>query len=246
MHAAVISRDGELTVFDPGYSPRLMEATRRFPDRLYRFTAPPTCPPDAALSRRLAADGRISHVTRVVLSHFHPDHMAGLADFPDARILCSRAAWQDFCARKGLGAVAAGYVKGLAPPDLAERLAFVEDLKPARLRGAFAPFDEGFDLFGDGSAVLTPLPGHAQGQIGAALRCADGCDRFLIADAVWSLDALRAGAPPPWPVLRLLGRPKAYLDTMRRLAELARRNPEARLIPTHDPEAAAREAHGRD
>lgn len=241
MYASVIERKGEVVVFDPGYAPRIQHATEPFPDRFYRWTVPARAPVECALAERLRAEGRMDDVTTIVLSHFHADHMAGLLDFPRARIVASRAAFAHFASRNGLAAVASGYLKRLAPADLERRIVFAEDLKRTPLTSAFHPFTDGADLFGDGSIVLAHLPGHAAGQIGAALACADGVERFLIADAVWSIDALRADAPPPWPTMRFLGQPRVYLETWMKLRTLLANNPEARLIPAHCSTAAARE-----
>lgn len=241
MFAAVIDRGGELTVFDPGYAPRFIEATEPFPDRLYRWATPVDCPPEASLGARLARDGRHDRVTRVVVSHFHADHIAGLLDFPAAEILCSREGWEDFRRRQGFSAVRSGYLKAMAPEALAPRIRFVEDLPPAPMSGAFASFERGFDLFGDGAVRFVPLPGHACGQIGAVLQCVDAAPRFLIADAAWSLTGLERDQPPPWLVRRLLGQPRTYMNTWRNLRAVAAADPDLRLIPAHCPEAARRE-----
>ncbi|MGE0045163.1 MAG: MBL fold metallo-hydrolase [Hyphomonadaceae bacterium] len=239
MYAAVIERAGELIAFDPGYAPRFFEATEPFPDRFYRWTTPAVCPAHASLAAQLGA--RAEAVTKIVLSHFHADHMAGLMDFPHAEVWCAREAWAAFDARRGFGAVSSGYLKRLAPRDLAARVRFIEDLPLRAAPGEAAPFAEAFDLYGDGSILLMPLPGHAIGQTGALLNTEDARGRFLIADATWSLASLRADAPPPWPVMRFLGKPKPYLETWRALRALAARNPDLPLIPCHCSEAAARE-----
>ena len=241
MFAAVIDRAGELTVFDPGYAPRFLAATEPFPARLYRWATPARCPPEAALAARLAREGRLGGVTRVVVSHFHADHVAGLLDFPDAEIVCSREAWSDFTSRRGLGAVSRGYLAALAPAALAPRINFVEDLPAGSLSGALAPFGTAFDLFGDASVRLVGLPGHSRGQVGALLRGDDGGERFLIADAAWSLAGLERDEPPPWLVRQFIGRSRDYMATWRRLRALAQADPELRLIPAHCAVAADRE-----
>lgn len=239
MFAAVIERSGARIVVDPGYAPRFFAATEPFPERLYRWTTPATCPAHGALCAQLGAGA--ADVTHVVLTHFHADHMAGLIDFPNAKIVASRAAWETFRARRGFGAVSSGYLKALAPADIEARLMFAEDLSSIALGARAAPFQSGRDLFGDGSILLIDLPGHAEGQIGVLTTCADGADRFLIADSTWSLGSLMADAPPPWPVMRFLGAPPRYRQTWAHLRALAATNREMRLIPAHCAEAAARE-----
>lgn len=243
MFAAVIERNGARIVVDPGYAPRFFAATEPFPERFYRWTTPATCPAHGALCAQLGAGA--ADVTHVILTHFHADHIAGLIDFPRARIVASRAAWNAFRARSGFSAVSSGYLKALAPADIEARLLFADDLPSILLGARAAPFERGFDLFGDSSVLLINLPGHAEGQIGALVRC-DDADRFLIADSTWSLSSLLADAPPPWPVMRFLGAPSRYRQTWTRLRALAANNTEMRLIPAHCTDAATREGATRE
>lgn len=242
MHAAVLDRDGELTVVDPGYAPRFLQATEPFPDRLYRWTTPASCPPGAALAAQLAREGRLQAVRRVVVTHFHADHVAGLLDFPEAEIVCSRAAWDDLVRRRGFTAVRRGYLRTLAPDALASRVRFEEELPRRTPSGGLASLEAGWDLFGDGSLLLTPLPGHSAGQIGAAFAGEDGRTRLLAADAAWSAPALAADRPPPWITRAFLGSPGVYMQTWRRLRDAMAADPELVVIPAHC--TAAAEAEG--
>ena len=231
MHAGVIERGGSLIVFDPGYAPRIMEATDPLPERLYRWFTPMQIPPSGDLRSRLGS--RSKAVSHVVLSHFHADHMAGLIDFPGARIVCSRAGYEHFRDRAGFAAVRAGYLKALLPADFEERAIFFEDLPECALPLDLWPFKTGRDLFGDGSIHLLALPGHATGQIGASFTDGAGIPRLLIADASWSVPALAADDPPPWLTLRLLGSPAQYRETWARLRALHRDRPGIRLHACH-------------
>lgn len=243
MYAAVIERRGELTVVDPGYSPRFFEATRPFPERLYRWATPAACPPEAALSARLKAAGRLEDVRRVVVTHFHADHVSGLLEFPDAEVWCSREAWLRF-RRSGRLGVRSGYLQALAPKSIEPRLRFVDDLPRRALPPALADLGSGWDVFGDGSCLFAALPGHASGQIGASLECEDGRPRFLAADAAWSSTDLAADRPPPWITRRLLGSPSAYMRTWRALRAAVRRDPDLAVVPAHCADAARREEGG--
>lgn len=241
MYAAVLDRAGELTVVDPGYAPRFLPATEPFPDRLYRWTTPATCPPEAALVAQLGGEGRREAVRRVVVTHFHADHVAGLLDFPDAEIVCSRAAWNDLERRRGFPAVRRGYLRALVPDALRSRVRFVEDLPRRKPAGGLGELETGWDLFGDGSLLLTPLPGHSAGQIGAAFTGEDGRPRLLAADAAWSALALQADRPPPWITRAFLGAPAVYLQTWARLRAAMAADPELAVIPAHCTAAAEAE-----
>jgi glyoxylase-like metal-dependent hydrolase (beta-lactamase superfamily II) len=241
MFAAVIERAGERIIVDPGYAPRIVEATNHFPELLYRVTAPMQAPAASAIAARLDAKGLRESVSTVIVTHFHADHIAGLRDFPRARIVASRAAFEDFARRRGFSAVRRGYLPALAPDDLAERMIFYEDLPRAALPAALAPFSDGVDVFGDAGLLLTQLPGHATGQIGAVFRGYDDRLRFLIADAAWSVTALRADQPPPWATQRFLGAPRAYAQTWQALRRVIARDPGIGVRPAHCAESAAEE-----
>lgn len=241
MYAAVIDRGGDRIVVDPGYAPRIREVTQSFPERFYRWATPMRIAPEQALAAQLDRLGLLDTVRVVVLTHFHADHMAGLLDFPTARIVASRAAFQDFARRSGLGAVRSGLLKQLAPADLEERLTFVEDLPQRSTPPILAPFADAADLFGDGSLQLVNLPGHAAGQIGACFEGRDGQIKFLIADAAWSLPAIEANQPPPWLTQRFLGDPRAYRETWSGLRAVLARGADVALRPAHCAIAAAAE-----
>ena len=99
---------------------------------------------------------------------------------------------------------------------------------PVELDG-FAPAR---DLFGDGSVLLVPLPGHAPGHTGLWFDDGQG-PVFLIADATWSSDALEKGVLPPALVTAWLGDGPRYRDTFARLHALAHQHRHVRLVPAH-------------
>jgi glyoxylase-like metal-dependent hydrolase (beta-lactamase superfamily II) len=230
----IVHRTGGAILFDTGYAPRFDAATRRFPERLYRWLTPVTIPPGDTARAQLATLGiAADDVTTVVVSHFHADHVAGLRDFPGAAIVCSAAAWN---AVRGLGRLPGlrrGFLRDLMPDDVAARVRFVEDCAEVELAAQFAPFRTGRDLFGDGSALTMPLPGHMEGHIGLLLPHAPDGPTFFIGDAAWSHAAYEDGVPPPTATTALLGDTASYLETLRALGELHRANPRVRIVPSH-------------
>ena len=160
---------GRRVLFDTGYPPTLRGTGPV--GALYRRLLPARVGPGETIDRRLAEEGLTpDDVEFVVLSHLHPDHVGGLRWFPRARLVLSQG--QLDAARRGR--VTDGIFAALLP-SFADAL--VVDAQPVVDTGSVS----GFDLFGDESFVITPLPGHARGHLGALVE-----GRVLLAgDAAW-------------------------------------------------------------
>lgn len=223
-----------LVLFDTGYSSHVFAATRRLPERLYRIAVPPHLDAGESLRSQLARDGIDQReIAFVVLSHLHADHIGGLRDFPHATPLCSRIAWDDLCSRGRLSALRHGLLPGLLPENFAQRVHWTEELPRVGLSRALAEFGAGHDIFGDGSLLAIPLPGHAAGQFGLFFRSPDDREIFLVADAVWSSQTLRDGVPPPRLVTAWLGDTRSYLSTLARLQRLQGAGDGLLMVPSH-------------
>jgi glyoxylase-like metal-dependent hydrolase (beta-lactamase superfamily II) len=222
-------------LFDTGYSPRFLEATRPFPERLYAWVTPITIDPTRTALAQLEARGiRGKDITHVIVSHFHADHVAGLSDFPTARLVYLERALRSFLPLGRVRGTAAGFLRALLPTDLEAR-ALVPRLESesVRLPPECAPFHYGIDLFGDGSILLVELPGHVEGQLGAFLRAADGSLDFLVADACWTSESVRHRQLPHPITQALFSSYALYGTTLGRIADLAERAPEIRIVPAH-------------
>ena len=110
-------------LFDTGYAERFLTETRSFPNRLYRMVTPVSFAPGQGLAAQLDARGLDRReVGHVFLSHFHADHVAGLADFPNARVHCSAAAWSQARSLRGIAALRAlAQVRLFSGPQLLAR-----------------------------------------------------------------------------------------------------------------------------
>ena len=147
--------------------------------------------------------------------------MAGLRDFPAAQIICRASAWQSVRHTHGLAALAKGFLPGLLPPDIEQRLHFVDTLSRVPLPAPLVSFGSGYDLFGDGSALIVDLPGHTTGQIGIFLAGLSPVPLFLVADAAFSHHAVQDGTPPPRVTTALLGHTRDYRATLAQLHALS-------------------------
>lgn len=224
-----------LILFDAGYSPRFFAETRRFPASLYRRLTPVTCGEGDTVAAQLRAAGRDpDDVALVILSHFHADHVGGLLDFPRARLLYRRAALErEFRERSAWHHLRLALLPGLLPEDLERRSSFVEDLPVKRLAPAYAPFEEAYDLLGDGSLLGVDLAGHANGQLGVLVPRTQGPEVFLIADACWQRRAV-THLEFPHPVVRLITADmRRYRERIRDLHRLSERRPDLVWVPSH-------------
>ena len=219
-------------LFDAGYSPRILQATAALPYRIYRWVTPMTVPAESAASAQIARFGVLPEDVRwVVISHFHADHVAGLRDFPRARLIATRQAYDDLCARPGLGGLLRAYLPDLLPEDFATRANLVDSFQASPLE----PFGGTYDLFGDGSIRLVELPGHARGQIGAHVAALGG-PVFLSADACWMSRGYRELRDAHWLTRLIVDDVRDTRASLAKLRDLSLANPDLRVIPTHCPE----------
>lgn len=226
-------------LFDTGYDPAFLAETAKMPERLYAIVTPVILEPGRSAVERLAAMGiGPDDVSHIVISHFHGDHVAGLARFPNARLHCSRAGLADVNAHGRIGQVRRGILSGLIP-DRIDGAAFFEDAPILNLPTDFLPFERGADILGDGSLVAVDLPGHCPGHWGLALRMEDDRHVMMVADAAWSITAIERNASPPALTAAMLGDARLHRRTLCALHQLHARKGETVLLPSHCAKAAA-------
>jgi N-acyl homoserine lactone hydrolase len=167
----------------------------------------------------------------ILLSHLHWDHVSGIPDLPNVPLRINRVEYD--AAKQGLFAKQNGLVPRLMGKN------------PMQLFDCAGPAYEGFrsslDLFGDGSIIVVPLPGHTAGQVGMFINRANGSRLFLLGDAVWvSENYLRPATMHPFFWSRVTSDDATARQTLIELYHFSRQHPEVPLIGMHD--AAMQEA----
>lgn len=228
IHVFVVEHEQGLVLFDSGQDPASLTDPDYYPKsavmrlvyrRLARFEIGPT----ETVSAQLAALGyRAEEVRTVVLSHLHQDHIGGLRELPGARFVVSATEWQAMTARN---AETAGYLPRHTdlPGARWDRVSF-----EATSDAALGPFTAAHDLFGDGSLVLLPTPGHTEGSLSMLVRRAGMAPLLLVGDLTYDVDGMRRGRVPG------IGRRAVLHDTTRRVLELERHTAGLAILPAHD------------
>lgn len=220
-------------LFDAGYSPRFYEATRQWPEKLYAKVTPVSSSPEttaAAGLRRLDIDP--ADVKTIIISHFHADHIGGLRDFPAAKFVFHDEAYSLLRRKRRLSQVLSGFLPALLPEDFGSRAApFTADaFRPGA--SLLPEFANGIDVFGDGSAVIIDLPGHAPGHVGLLLQTDSG-PKLLAGDSCWLTENYRE-LRMPHPITNLLTHDRhAYRGTLHRLHRLHTHRPDVDIVPCH-------------
>ncbi|MCA9651941.1 MAG: MBL fold metallo-hydrolase [Myxococcales bacterium] len=238
--SSLVVRHPEGTVaIDAGNSTNLKEEIQVYEGRTYRWlrALPARLRPRESLADRFGEAGVDPGALRWVLpTHAHLDHLGGVLDLPPTPVLLSEP-------EQALVAEAREHVITEVMPAHAHGVEGHEEA----LRfdgGPYEIFDRHADLFGDGSVVVVPMPGHTPGSVAVFVNLPDGTRLLHVGDAVndrSQIERLRGRAS----IMRRtdMDEPQAN-DNVARLHELQRRIPELRIIPAHERRAWA-ETFGR-
>lgn len=168
-------------------------------------------------------------VKLVVLTHLHSDHIGHLRDFPNARFIIDRLAWDDMCGNGHLKNQLTGFFTELLPDDFADRIIDMRRCPPAELPLGLG---SGFDLLGDGSALGVPLPGHAAGHFGV---CFPNLAKPLLyaTDVQWVMGAILSGKAPGAPATLICQDQKAWQASTNRVRKFQEAGGD--VMVCHDP-----------
>ncbi len=158
----------------------------------------------------------------ILLTHAHWDHTSGLPEFPGTPVwvtaeehrFIEHGGWITAVARSATGARYEEYgFEG----------------------GPYLGFPHSHDVYGDGSVVVVPAPGHTPGSVIVFLALPDGRRYALVGDLVWQREGITQREERPW-VQRTLADwdPTGVRAGILRMAAIAARFPDLVLVPAHD------------
>ncbi len=221
-----------LILYDTGYHPRYNEQKSVFPEGLYPTFIPATINEEETALNQIKAQGRSADDVRwIVISHFHGDHISGLLDFPNAKFLCLKSAYETTFNKSRFRNLLNGFLPQLIPTDFLNRVVWIDDCSSSS-SDLNLPF-RSYDLFNDSSLKAIELPGHKHGQVGLHFEDDTKGTCLMIADASWSTAAVTEFRPPAQVAFAIMDDHKNYLKTLKELNKLNKRRPDLNFIPSH-------------
>lgn len=159
-----------------------------------------------------------------VITHGHWDHTGALGDLPNAKVLVARSEleWLKPFTR---------FFDGGAMPHHFKRAK--DQLWAFDFTGpAVDGFEHSFDLFGDGSVVAVPLPGHTPGSTGFLVRGKEGRTYLFSGDTTWTYRGVEL---PAHKAVRAFDSDLEELSSsIGRLKAIESNRPDVKVIPAHD------------
>ncbi|MEP7270529.1 MAG: MBL fold metallo-hydrolase, partial [Acidobacteriota bacterium] len=157
-----------------------------------------------------------------IISHSHWDHISGLDDLPRLEVWMARAELD--------------FVHSHKYPGLIDQMIGRLKVHPFDFSsGHYENFDTSLDLFGDGSVVLVPLPGHTWGSTGMFVNLRSGRRFLFIGDLTWSREGIDIPAERPWLARFLVDTDDAEVRrSILKVHALKKADASLVVVPAHD------------
>jgi len=106
--------------------------------------------------------------------------------------------------------------------------------------GPYLGFPASHDIYGDGSIVVVPAPGHTPGSVIIFVTVHNGTRYAFVGDLVWQLEGIALREERPWIVRRRADSdPDGNRENLLRMIAMKERLPELIIVPAHDMRAFA-------
>lgn len=212
-------------LIDTGYSDNLKDELPKHVYRLYQFATDPK-----VVSHPLQEEKKRDTITHILLSHFHPDHVSNIKQYPKAKKYCSNA----LESLEKLSKIQQ-YKQGFFPTiqEKSTAYSFYEQMNMVPLFPEVSGFELGYDVLGDQSCIAVATPGHAVGHYAFFIRVRGVKEYVCIAcDIAWHIEAIYDNVLP-LKVTGLFTQYSKMIKTIKQFQRLHRIKPKMPIVLTH-------------
>jgi glyoxylase-like metal-dependent hydrolase (beta-lactamase superfamily II) len=162
----------------------------------------------------------------ILLTHSHWDHVSGLPDFPGLPVWVTPQE-HDFIRKGGSGQFGKPFT-GIRYEEYGFE------------GGPYLGFPKSHDVYGDGSIVVVPAPGHTPGGVIIFVTLHNGTRYAFVGDLVWQLEGITQREERPWATRRGSDTDaEGTRENLLHMIAIQERLPGLIIVPAHDMRAFA-------
>ncbi len=175
---------------------------------------------------QLAAGSMQPHdIAAIIPTHAHWDHISGVDDLRDVPVMVTEQGkhWID---SKASGT------------EVINSFGSIKYQQYDFDGGPYLGFPRSHDVWGDGSVVIVPAPGHTPDSVVIFVTLPSGTRYALLGDLVWQLEGIEIPAEKPWMLRWLIGENNDEVhNDIGRIRTAIKKYPQIHPIPAHDESA---------